>query len=164
MRKSVCVTWSSTNTRFNPSSDLKVGPPTRESKHNYWKVKPLGIKGYLVSKGGGSPSINESFFFFFFTHFFFSFFFTFFLFFLVYIFPFSFPFSFSFSLAQSLVADTLKSMETEPEKHGYNKDGLAGDSQVAFSSWLDCKELRGKPWRCKKDGRWLRDSTSPKIC
>jgi len=41
-------------------------------------------------------------------------------------------------------------METEPEKHGYNKDGLVGDSEVAFSSWLDCKELRGKPWRCKK--------------
>ncbi|KAF5953210.1 hypothetical protein HYC85_011154 [Camellia sinensis] len=50
----------------------------------------------------------------------------------------------------SIAADKLKSMETEPEKHGYNKDGLVGASEVAFSSWLDYKESRGKPWRCKK--------------
>ena len=62
---------------------------------------------------------------------------------------FALPFFF-LSFAHSLAADTLKSMETEPEKHGYNKDGLVGDSEVAFSSWLDCKELRGKPWSCKR--------------
>ena len=36
-KKCVCGSWSSTNTRFNPSSDMKVGPPTRESKHNKGK-------------------------------------------------------------------------------------------------------------------------------
>ena len=60
-------------------------------------------------------------------------------------------FSFFFlSFAQSLVSNTLKSMETEPDRHGYNTDGLVGDSEVAFSSWLDYKEQRGKPWKCKK--------------
>ena len=99
-----------------------------------------------MSKGGGSPSINEPFFFLSFAHFFF----------LLHIlssslsFAFSFSFSFSFSFAQSLVSDPLKSMETEPEKHEYNKDGLVGDSEVAFSSCLDYKEQRGKSWRCKK--------------
>ena len=58
---------------------------------------------------------------------------------------FSLSFSSSYSFAQTLVADTLKSMETEPEKHGYNKDGLVGDSEVAFSSCLDYKEQMGKP-------------------
>ncbi|KAF5947202.1 hypothetical protein HYC85_013159 [Camellia sinensis] len=55
-----------------------------------------------------------------------------------------------YSLAHSLAVFTLKRMEIEPEKHGYNKDSLVGDSEVAFSSCLNFKELRGKLWRCKQ--------------
>ena len=57
---------------------------------------------------------------------------------------------FFLSFAHSLAADMLKSIETKPEQHGDNKDSLVGDSEVAFSLWLDYKELKGKPWRCKK--------------
>ena len=36
--KSVCVTLGIRQTLdSNPSSDIKAGPPTRESKHNYGK-------------------------------------------------------------------------------------------------------------------------------